>query len=531
MARSWLVLVGGVAVATTAACGTTVATTANGGSGAQGLTPGGNGAPLTADSGLGASAPGSGSGAATTGAAAAASGSGAPGALAGPGGSSAGATGGAAPRSPAGQSQAIRQGPGVTATSITFGFVYDPGLDDAQRAAGGSATAQGNTKAFADAVVADINKHGGVAGRTLKLAYAKMNANDQATPTSAKWQAACATLTQDTKVLVAMAVTNSTGRACFQKAGVATTAATSGMLSQRELQRYPSYWDVTALPLEVVARNEARTLVAQGYFSGWNASTGTPAKGKPVLGILVPDVEGWHDAVRTALLPELAKAGITVSPNNIVYWYFPQSTQEAGQSVAEIQAAVLRFRSNGVTHFLPGEVNSASFFAQNAERQNYRPRYALNTDVGAQLEAGTLIPTAQLNGALGIGWAPVIDLPAGEATARPDYVGPGRAHCLAVMKAAGATFSGSSTEASALSVCDQVYSAAAAVARVPAGSAIDAASVVRGLEDLGGSFAAAAAPAALFRPGRHYAISRAWPIGWNTQAQKMTYLGPGATVA
>jgi hypothetical protein len=420
----------------------------------------------------------------------------------------------------------VHQGPGVTDRTITFGFIYDPGLDEAQRSVGSTGTATGNTRDYAEAVVADVNKRGGIAGRQLKLAFHRMDSNDQATPTDVKWGAACEALTKDTKVLVALPVTNATGRACFAKAAVTTTAATAGSLANKDFADTPSYYDVTALPLESALRNEARALVASGYFSAWNTDTGAPAPtGKSVVGVLVPDLPGWRSAVRSALLPELQKNGISVSSDNIVFWRYPESTQQAGQSVAEIQAAVLKFRSNGVTHFLPGEVNSSSFFGQNAEKQNYRPRYALNSFVGAQLTAGTLLPAEQLRGADGFGRSPVVDQSSKDGISKPEYIGPGQSRCLDVMKRANVTLSGANAQATALTVCDQIYAAVAAVSAVPRGIGINASTVIQGIEGLRGTYASAASPTALFGPDRHYATARAWRMLWDTACSCEKYSG------
>jgi hypothetical protein len=106
------------------------------------------------------------------------------------------------------------------------------------------------------------------------------------------------------------------------------------------------------------------------------------------VGILAPDKADWKWVVPHVLVPELARRGIKVSPSDVVIWHFPESTSGNGQAASEIQAAVLKFRSNGVTHVLPVEQNSLAFFASAAEGQHYRPRYGVDTYSAMQITAG-----------------------------------------------------------------------------------------------------------------------------------------------
>src|SRR4051812_42165174 len=57
--------------------------------------------------------------------------------------------------------------PGVTATKIYVGMVWAKNQDAVNQAAGAGGIAIGDTKADVNAIIDDINKHGGIAGRTV----------------------------------------------------------------------------------------------------------------------------------------------------------------------------------------------------------------------------------------------------------------------------------------------------------------------------------------------------------------------------
>jgi hypothetical protein len=193
--------------------------------------------------------------------------------------------------------------------------------------------------------------------------------------------------------------------------------------------------------------------------------------------------------------------------------------------VAEIQAAVLRLHSDNVTHVLPIDVNSLGFFAQPAESQRYRPRYGVSSATGAQVYAGSLVPYAQLHGAVGFGWSPSLDLPGSAPVDKPPYAGAGRAHCLAVMAAAGLSLPDTNAKTVALIVCDELYSLRDAINSLPSGSPINAGSLMQAIENLGDRFGIAGLPAARFGRGKHFPVDQAWPYAFNESCNCMQYVG------
>jgi hypothetical protein len=445
---------------------------------------------------------------------------------AGPDGS--GQTPGSAPQQGGGSSP-LNHGPGVTAKTISVGFAYDPGADKYRESLGGGAGAQGNTRRVVEAITADINRRGGIAGRTLKMVYHEIDSASGQT-NAQRAQAACEAYTTDAKVFAAADATNEDFRACSRKAGfinVVGGGLVAGVtaLDEVEFRANPQFYDVQGLLLDRVGAALVDELVSQRYFVKWDNASGQPGGALPVKpGIIVPDIPGWQRVIKNVVLPRLKAAGFPVDSDNVHTWPFPDSRSEDAQAVAGVQSAVLKFRNNGVTHVLPMEVNSLGFFAQPAESQGYRPRYGLSSAVKAQSYAGSLIPYRQLNGAMGLGWAPAIDLPESAVKEGGPYAGPGRAACLDVMKRAGIGFSSGSERAKALTLCDEFYSLDSTIEAIPAGSPINIATFMQALEGPTG-FRIAALPTGTFGPGRRYPVTHGYHYSYSPACTCMQYSG------
>src|SRR5690349_20219220 len=91
-------------------------------------------------------------------------------------------------------------GPGVTATTIRVGFVHDPNAGAVNKAAGVGAISSGDPSANVRAILDDINKHDGVAGRKLVPVFAQFDSTSAQT-LHQQWSAVCQTFTKDNPVL------------------------------------------------------------------------------------------------------------------------------------------------------------------------------------------------------------------------------------------------------------------------------------------------------------------------------------------
>src|SRR4051794_28015501 len=131
------------------------------------------------------------------------------------GGSSTTAGGGPAPHTDAGTTAS---GPGVTATKIYVGISYSTNADALNQAAGVTNAAVGDEKGYGNAVIDDINRHGGIAGRRVVPVWHDYDGTS--TDTSAvQEQAACADYTQDHHVFAVLELGDDAFNTCVTRTG------------------------------------------------------------------------------------------------------------------------------------------------------------------------------------------------------------------------------------------------------------------------------------------------------------------------
>lgn len=425
----------------------------------------------------------------------------------------------------------VAHGPGIGET-IRVGLVYADN-SDAQQAALGSTVTTGDVRGAADDIIAAVNAAGGIAGRQVEPVYYALDAYNTDT-TAQLSQKLCTFFTEDEPVFAVTLVTADELRRCLAARGVMNIWGTAGVMSEQQFAETPNWYDLSGISTDAAMRTLATYLGASEYFTPWDYNSGSPGDAtlNPVeVGILYPNRPQWRDVVPNVLIPALAAVGIEVKPDNAISWEFPESQTGNGQAVAEIQNAVLRFRSNNVSHILPLELNSMAFFASGAEGQGYRPRYGVSTLSEAQNYSGGLVPYEQLRGALGVGWFPNIDLTSSDVGDNPDYKGPGRESCLAMYAEAGRTFGSGNEEAIGLRICDVFRSLQQTAESLQPNEGITIPTIIRQVENLGASFAIAGLPAATFGPGRHYAVSKAWPYAFDEACPCMRYTGPAGGIS
>lgn len=418
----------------------------------------------------------------------------------------------------------VAHGPGVTDTTITIGFPYAPNADQAQAALGNSAVTQGDPKRIVEALIAEINRTGGVAGRKLAAVFHEIDAQSAETQAQQE-QGMCSAFTEDAQVFAVVGATGALLRDCLAKRGVINVTGTIADLNEGDFRASPNYYDAAGFTMDGLSRALVGQLAAQRYFAPWDHARGQAGGALPVkLGIVVPDKPSWIPVIKKVLLPELAAAGHPVAAENVRFWHFPQSAADNSQAVTEIQAIVLRFRADNVTHVLPMEQNSLAFFTPAAEGQGYRPRYGLTTATAAQGYAGSLVPYRQLHGAVGVGWLPALDLPESKQTAA--YDGPGRKRCLDTMERAEVSYSSTNAKAIALLLCDAFFAFDLTIESLPDKSAVSLTTFMPALERAGASFRAATLPTGGFGPGRRYPVTDGYPYAFSVACSCMEYTGP-----
>jgi hypothetical protein len=512
----------GVALLATA-CGSTVQQTAGGvaggaaGTGVPGSSNGLGAAGAPSDAALGTTGGVAGAGAGTSGGAVGAGGT--TGAIAAgtSGGVGTGTTGGTS----ATGGGSVAMGPGVTATTISIGFPYTTNAQAAGDALGVVAGG-GDQRAQWNLIINDLNKHaGGILGRRIVPVFHATDATSSDTY-DAQEQNACSDYHEDHKVFAVIGSASDVLRACTEKAHAVNVYEDLNDASAPTFAEFPHYVEAGNLRLDRQARNWPAQLAAQGYFAKWDTTRGAPGVAPVKIGVLSFAEPASRYALTKGLLPALAAAGYRdVDTQEIAS---PKSTQDSGSTISAIQAAVLKFRQDGVTHFLPLDIGAglALYFGLNADNQKYYPRYGLTTSDGVQtlIEAASF-PKSQLAGAVGYGWYPLIDLPFSKNPDNGPYSNASRRACLKLMADGGQSLGTSVEKRSAVFECDQLKFLKAALEA--GGPSVTQASFLAGVARIGTSFLAGNTFTTSFGPQLHDGVTSARLFAYDGNCQCFGY--------
>lgn len=420
------------------ACGSTVQQTAT-----QGLTGGdGTQTGFTADGG-GLSAPGQGAGGAASGGGAAGSTSGAGpggtgvggGGFSGTTGGSTGTTGIAQAGSSTGPGRQTTTSRGVTAASVTIGIQYLKNVGAAAKAAGLGDLTVGDGLAQAKALVGELNRTGGISGRTIVPVYDEVDPTQNQNNPEQNWEESCTRLTQDRKVfaVVSYVATSGTMADCLRKRG--TVFINSGTYYTQQINDRndgffyaPGSFVVDRLYLRLVEE-----LAGNGFLTKTSR-----------IGLITFDRPETRFLADLVVKPALERRGLTVVETA---YMTPNDT-----GAAESGAFVLRFNQQKIDRVIPIIANPV-FFMQQAESQGYKPKYGLTSAAGpASLLQGTV--PAQLAGSVGIGYQVYNDV---DTAHRPKDVNTATRRCFAVMEKAGQQTSSGIAQAVQTQMCDGLF--------------------------------------------------------------------------
>lgn len=386
----------------------------------------------------------------------------APGAVAGPGGGAGGragararAAGATAGQGSVGVAPGVSAAPGITDTTITVGMVVAVNSGAANAALGAGGIDAGDPRRNAEVMINEMNARGGIAGRKIVPVFHDFDTTSAETSES-QYQAACENFTQDHKVFAALSGGTESFIQCLTRAGVVIIEDNVATSDAALFRKYPTYFELN-MNLDRIATLEVQALQAQNYFSGWNSSSGQPGPAPVKVGIVTVDTPQFAHAVDDVLVPALRRLGFGPTPDNIVRVADVRRQQEVGAVAPAVSSAVLRFRSSGVTHVLIFEHNAIAtlLFTNNADSQGYRPRYGVTTGNGVQalLDQGAY-PRGQLNGIVGIGWFPSIDITPAENPDDGPYSNESRRRCIDLYKRNGVSYDNANAWTVALTTCN-----------------------------------------------------------------------------
>jgi hypothetical protein len=334
-------------------------------------------------------------------------------------------------------------GRGFDAKHILLGYTIS---SDANRGIGalGFDVGVGDTDAQVKAIVADLNRHGGILGRHIDLVVHDFSFANYTRQPEQETQKACATFTEDHKVF---AVLNTIGLGtsalaqCLNKFDIPYLDNRFGLSRDPAFSKYsrtlykPSSMNVdTYVPLFIGG------LQRQKYFTGWDTVTGAPGPAPVKIGMLHFDTPEW-DYYMNGVKKQLAAIGYKVD-KEVTF------AEGVDNVVAASSSAVLSFRDAGITHV----INASIAFLEAAENQQYRPRYSIDEGVGPSGMA-QIAPAKQLHGSLGAGYNPyndvLVDGKDPQSTSRPVQLA-----CAKVMRDAGQDPSAQTVLQMMLSECD-----------------------------------------------------------------------------
>jgi hypothetical protein len=335
-------------------------------------------------------------------------------------------------------------GPGVTSTTITAGVTYDPNSAAEDSALGAAGANPGDEKAETDAVVNYVNAHGGIAHRKLVINY--YLGNTEVDTASQIYQAACNAWTQDTKTFIIPTGTPILDQCVANEHALGVNAQFVAETSPI-LQQFPSDVNINGFTIDRGMRVTVEGLADQHYFTG-------------KLGIVTWDENDYHYGITSGALPALAALGIHNPP--VEYVTVPQTYGDLGSTSSSVASAVLQFKTQGIDHVIlfdgPAGINSSGVlvleFLQQANSQQYYPRYGLNSTSGFDGLASDY-PPAEMANSIGVGWFPSLDLDSADYKALPQT--PLQKLCLKIEAAAGQAATSTTETGLQLTICDDIF--------------------------------------------------------------------------
>ena len=388
----------------------------------------------------------------------------------------------------------IEMGPGVTGSVIRVGVPLPDKEVPLVEQLHYEETFRPNFRRVWNIVIRAINSTGGILGRRFEPIFL---------PGEPNAEAVCTHFTEEQDVVV---VTGSeTGAAkCLDRAGVVPVSY-AYTLRGDTYRESPRLLTPTTIGHERALQLYVDGLLQQRFFDG-----------DTKIGLIRFDTPEWARLSDEVIKPRLARYGLEIEEELRVT--YPDEDGELAKAFAEGESGVQVFKAKGIDRVLT--LDSGSWilpeFTAMAERQNYYPRYGLNSLNGGEWE----MERNQLKGAVGIGWMPWLDL---EPQHAYRHGSEGARRCKDLMDAAGASEEMDSYNEGlwTSSICDLALFLKAAVEA--GGPSITADSIVAGAERLGTSFKASNTLMTRLGPGRHEGVAAIRFLQWFVGCQCFRY--------
>lgn len=173
--------------------------------------------------------------------------------------------------------------------------------------------------------------------------------------------AKCKKMTQDHKVFAVITTGgyDSVAQLCIARDNKTPFLNTEAEPADWYRESAPYLWNIGLMSKDRTHRNHVRLLVEAGELK----------PGKDKVGVVYHGIPNVAPSVEKALLPEMAARGI--KPEKVI-----KLSADSEQALAQINQSVLDFQRAGVDYvFMPMNLIFKTQFMQQAEKQNYYPRY------------------------------------------------------------------------------------------------------------------------------------------------------------
>ena len=241
-----------------------------------------------------------------------------------------------------------------------------------------------------------------------------------------------------------------------------------------DAQAAPASRDFAKFPTHLFSPGSAATDRPQAAYVQGLKELGFFGKGGRV-GVLISRGLPQFEPAAEALERALKDAGVEVTARASI------SLEDPVSFVATEADAMLTMRRANVDRIVAVDDNGVTLgqFMRVAEAQRYRPLYGVNSIASPQwLAQGA--PAAQLRGAVGVGWSPLVDVGAADDPGG----GPARGTCADIFRGSGVALGGRTPfgQFSAYQVCDSLLALRAAA---KAGGGVTPRALRDGLERTG----------------------------------------------
>jgi hypothetical protein len=400
-----------------------------------------------------------------------------------------------------GTTGSVSSGAVVDRTPVKVGVFYlNGGNQVISSAFPGSSVSFGDGKKEAQAIIDDINAHGGAGGRKLVPTWIAV----QATDNDANRQAACLGAVQDAHPVALFAIFNLTAglAKCVQQAN---TLMIDVALGAGDEDLYKQAKNLAFSPSQITRDAEQKLVLGLAHAQGR-----LPA-GKPVGIVAQGDDPMYPRVVHNTIEPLLKSWGVP----------YDEQILSSGSDTSGMNSAILKFQQAHVDtvvfSFGSGGIPEV-LFMQAADQQQFRPAYLMGDSTDTNF-VGQEAPAAQIKRISGAGTYPLANVRSDQYPSPPT-----ERHCLDVLNKAIGGYTDRYSSLTGTLYCEIMYSFAFVAGHVQ--GPMSSAAWSQAYHALGSTYTPVTSFTTRFLPGRPDGASSYRELGYGTACSCITYTSP-----